>query len=329
MRLLWIGFSALVLTVNVQAANDVTMIDQLIAQKKYDDALKQIDQSLATDPNQPQQLFLRARTLAASGKTMQAIEQYKSLIEKYPGQPEPYNNLAAIYVRQGKPDEAQQLLDQAMLTHPGYAAVYKNLSTLYVERARSAYGKALQLTEQKSIQLDPVAQLYLRKLASTKPQKNNAIKQNKAADSHKTAMIFQGDKNKTDKKGTNAGISEVPSSRQHAAAIETMQGWARAWSAKDAKAYIDYYTATYAPAGVSRSDWIRQRHDRINKPKQIKVSISNVQVYDMDKQSIRIQLQQDYESDRYHDLSRKEFLLAQQNGKWKIYKERSLGFVTP
>ena len=329
MQYLWIGLLAFLLLTNTQAASTSSAITQLIAQKKFDDALKKIDAALKLNPEQSQILFLRARALAGQGKTDAAIAQYKQLIEKYPKQPESYNNLAAIYVRQGKQDEAQQLLEQAMQTHPAYAAVYRNLSTLYVERARNAYGKALQLSEQNSIQLATISGLHGVQTASIKPYKNNALKQNKAAESAKTAMIFQGDTSKTDKKDNSQGSPSAVSKDDEADAVRTMQGWARAWSAKDATAYIGFYTDTYSPTGISRQSWVRQRHQRISKPNQIKVELSDMQVTALGQQKLKIRLKQDYSSDRYHDLSRKEFFLIHQNGNWKIYKERSLGFATP
>lgn len=143
-------------------------------------------------------------------------------------------------------------------------------------------------------------------------------------------MIFQADRKKTDKKH----VEQVSGVKPHFVsgyenAVKALQGWARAWSEQDAAAYIEHYVDGYSTVGLSRQRWVQQRHERIAKPKSIKVTLSNMQVIATDNRQVRVRLKQKYVSERYQDLSRKEFVLIEQDGAWKILQERSLGFTKP
>lgn len=326
MRRILPGIVTLLLSSNALAAGGLEQIEKLIEQGEHARALQQLDLKAGKTLHDR---FLRARALAASGRVEEAGNLYQALIKDFPQQPELYNNLAVLYVQQGKHTEAQTLLDKGMNSHPGYAAIYKNLSTLYVERARNAYGKALQLSEQNPVQLESVARLSLPPIRP-KTQTHLQLTQNKAVNRSQPAMIFQENRKKTDKKS----VDKVPGVKPyvpkgHEVAVKVLQDWARAWSEQDADSYVSHYVDGYTIDGLSRQSWVAQRHERLAKPKWIKVTLSNLQVTAVNEEKIHIRLQQKYASDSYQDLSRKAFVLIEQDGSWKILQERSLGFVTP
>lgn len=310
----------LLLSSTAMASTELNNIESLIQAGEHEEAIAALEQAKAS----PASRFLRARALTLAGEYEAAAEIYRALIKAHPRQPEAYNNLAVIYVQQGKQDEAQKLLEKAMTNHPGFAAIYQNLSSIYVKRAQTAYGKALQLSDQKPINLKSVSRLELV------ANKEKAVVLTARDTSIKPGMIYKGDRSKSDTKidrSPNSEQADLP--KRHEAAEQAMQGWASAWSAQEPDRYIAHYADDYSPYGTSREVWVEQRQQRIRKPKWIRVSLSHFQVQAMTADTVTLHLRQRYESDSYQDLSRKAFVLQQQNGNWKIIKESSLGFVTP
>jgi len=53
--------------------------------------------------------------------------------------------------------------------------------------------------------------------------------------------------------------------------LAAVNGWAKAWSAKDADAYLAYYASAFqVPGGEPRAAWEATRRDRITKPGSMK-----------------------------------------------------------
>ncbi|MDH5180072.1 MAG: tetratricopeptide repeat protein [Gammaproteobacteria bacterium] len=317
------GIFLVLLSINSVTAAGTAEIETLLEKGRHAEALAELDK--LTDS--PQLRFLRARALAATGKTEEAIKLYQALIKQFPARPESYNNLAALYVQQGKPEQAQAVLEKGMQSHPAYHAIYRNLSSLYVERARDAYGKALQINAQKAPQLDTLARLDL---PEPTPQRQNTPQNTPVAEvkTKPVAMIFQADRNKTDKKSDDRmPVIKPQTETGHEAAVKVLQSWAAAWAAKDADAYVSHYVNDYATYGLTHAVWVAQRRERLAAPKWIKVELRNFKPVSVTATQVRIRLEQKYASDEYQDLSRKEFVLIKESGAWKILREKSLGFV--
>lgn len=101
-----------------------------------------------------------------------------------------------------------------------------------------------------------------------------------------------------------------------------VQAWAVAWSAKNASDYLAAYTADYAPKGMSREKWEKQRLDRISRPKTIEVVLSDVSVALQDDTHAKVSFKQNYRSDAYRDEVEKTLVLVKQDGRWLIADER-------
>lgn len=101
-----------------------------------------------------------------------------------------------------------------------------------------------------------------------------------------------------------------------------VQAWAAAWSAKKAGDYLAAYTADYAPEGMSRERWEKQRMDRISRPKTIEVTLSGFAVSMPDENHAMVEFTQNYRSDAYHDEVEKTLTLVKQEGRWLISDER-------
>lgn len=101
-----------------------------------------------------------------------------------------------------------------------------------------------------------------------------------------------------------------------------VQAWAAAWSAKNAGDYLAAYTADYAPLGMSREKWEKQRLDRISRPKTIEVMLSDFAVSMLDENHAMVEFTQNYRSDAYRDVVEKTLTLVKQDGRWLIADER-------
>lgn len=112
-----------------------------------------------------------------------------------------------------------------------------------------------------------------------------------------------------------------------AEAVRRVEGWAAAWSAKDVRGYLAAYAPEYAPQGVSREVWEKQRSDRIGKPKVIEVVLSDISASMQDDSHAMIAFTQSYRSDTYRDVVQKTLSMVKRDGVWLIADERVGNFV--
>jgi Flp pilus assembly protein TadD len=117
----------------------------LLSQKKYDDAIAQLDKLSAERPREPQARFLKAVALADQKKTDDAIAVYRGLVADFPEMPEPHNNLAALYAQKGELALARDELMLALSTAPDYALAHENLGDVYTQLAAEQYQRAADL----------------------------------------------------------------------------------------------------------------------------------------------------------------------------------------
>ena len=105
--------------------------------------------------------------------------------------------------------------------------------------------------------------------------------------------------------------------------MKAVNGWAKAWSARDVGSYLDYYANDFqTPGGMSRKAWAEERNARIKGKGRISVNIENPQITINDK-TATVVFRQVYVSDRLRANGRKTLLLVKQGGKWQIKQERA------
>ncbi|HXU93275.1 MAG TPA: outer membrane protein assembly factor BamE [Gallionella sp.] len=104
--------------------------------------------------------------------------------------------------------------------------------------------------------------------------------------------------------------------------LKRAAAWAAAWSAKDVAGYLEAYTPDYAPQGMSRKAWEKQREARIGKPKVIEVALSDVSASMQDDRHATVTFTQSYRSDAYRDVVQKTLIMVKQGGNWLIADER-------
>ncbi len=275
----------------------------LINQGQLEQALTLLESHLESAPQDAEARFSRGLVLVRLNRSEEAVKAFAELTRDYPQLPEPYNNLAVIYAQQGEYEKARNALEAALTTHPSYAVAHENLGDIYAALAAAAYNRAMTL--------DP---------------KNTSVRA-------KLNLIGQLDS----LADSGAGISARPSSTaaeepavealpaaDSEALAQTVRDWAAAWSAKDVEKYLAFYAAGYAPEGSgSRKVWETQRRSRISSPKQIRVTVSDLQFAKLTADRVRVTFQQDYASDALTNHVTKVLELKNAGDGWRILREYS------
>jgi Flp pilus assembly protein TadD len=173
------GLVCLLLTANVgvQAQTSSTLqlkgtphaeVQKAIGQRKWDQALEQIDVYLLERPRDPQMRFWRAHLLEQLQRGDEAFAVYEELAQDYPELPEVQNNLGVMHAAKGNWGQAKLAFENALLNNPSYATAHENMGDILLHLARQSFAKAAQLDpaaakspQQKILALDPLLQLTL------------------------------------------------------------------------------------------------------------------------------------------------------------------------
>ena len=304
-------FAALLCLAFPARADDVQEASKLLKAGQHQQALERVNKVLAGKPKDPQARFLKALIFTEQGKTKEAIEIFTQLTKDHPELPEPYNNLAVIYASQGQYDKARIALEQSIRTHPSYATAYENLGDVYAKLASQAYNKALQIDSTNtgaqnklSLVRDLVGGPAPVKVAAAPPKAaEKAPEQAKAPE-------------KTEKPAP-------PAADPTAEVLSAVNGWAQAWSKKDADAYLAFYAKDFDPPGKqSRADWEKARRERIAAPKSISVDVASPKVTMRGNDSAQVTFRQTYRSDVFKGTSNKTLVMVKSDGRWQIREEK-------
>lgn len=335
-----IAAALLLLSSLAALAEENDKVVKLYKQGNLAKALEQADAYLSLRPKDAQMRFNKGLILTEQKKTADAIRIFSSLAEEYPDLPEPHNNLAVLYASQGQYDKAKGALEAAIRTHPSYATAHENLGDIYAKMASQAYGKALQLNKDNAAaqtKLAMIKDLFTGKpkevqtasalpSASLAPAENSpAIVPEKAPG--KTAEKSEEKAEKPETEKTAAAEKPVPEnppvSDDSDEIIKTVDAWAKAWSDKDAAAYLAFYASSFRPQGASsRAAWEKTRRARIGKPKSIHVAIASPNVSFIDATHASVSFKQSYHSDAIKSNTTKTLEMVRTGEKWLIQQER-------
>ena len=135
-------------------------IRELTEEKKYAQALADLDEFLDHEPNHVEGKLYRGVILTRKGDIDGAITSFSALSAEYPDLPEPYNNLAVLYAAQRKYDEARLALIKAVELQPSYDTAHENLGDLYSKLAALSYQEAHRLNPGNARAEEKTAQLH-------------------------------------------------------------------------------------------------------------------------------------------------------------------------
>src|SRR6266404_2649465 len=217
--------------------DDLQDASKFLKAGQHSQALERVNKVLKAKPRDPQARFLKGIIVTEQGKQQDAIEIFTKLTQDHPNLPEPYNNLAVIYASQGQYEKARAALEQSIRTHPSYATAYENLGDVYAKLASQAYGKALQLDASNTgaqNKLSLVRELVREPTAKPAPTTTTAAKETPKEPAKPPVLAQKAPEKK-------AAAAEKPAGDSTAEVLKTVNGWAQAWSKKDADTYLAYY----------------------------------------------------------------------------------------
>ena len=314
-------FCAAVLNPRPAHADKFDDASKLFKQGDFAGAMEKIDPLITANPRDARARFLKGLILTEQNKTQEAIKVFDSLTEDYPELPEPYNNLAVLNASQGNYDKARKALEMAIRTHPSYAIAHENLGDVYAKMASDAYDKALQLDGSNSAALTKLA--MIKDLFSTNmgPGKTSeqpgktVVQTEDLVPEVKPAPVVTA---KTTAEKLPAGSANANTE----AVLAAVNGWAQAWSQKDAEAYLAFYAPQFqVPGGDSRAAWEAKRRERITKPKSIEVTVESPKVSFDGGGNALVKFRQGYKSDTLSTSGGKTLTLAKIKDRWQIVQE--------
>ena len=297
-------------------ADDLQDAAKLLKAGQHRQALERVNKALAAKPRDPQARFLKGLILTEQGNSKDAIEIFTKLTQDYPELPEPYNNLAVIYASQGQYDRARAALEQSIRTHPSYATAYENLGDVYAKLASQAYDKALQIDSSNTAAKNKLS--LTRELVGRPGPAATAV-----AAAPKEAAKPEAAKPEPSKPEPE---KPMPAAAADASAevLKAVNGWAEAWSKKNADGYLAYYAKEFkTPGGEARDAWEKTRRARIAAPKSIAVGVESPKVTMTGADRATVTFRQSYRSDVLKSNSRKTLVMVRTDGRWQIVEEKS------
>lgn len=294
----------------VQAAADLTKIEALIAAGNDQAAINRLKRVVKSDPKDYQAWFLLGVTQARKSHFDEAIVAFRQVSKLQPDLAEPHNNLAVIYNEMGNLRAAVKELEASLKLNPGYVTAHENIGDLYVKLAASAYKQALSKQENAALRARYENLLRIRSTKAEKPVTTEKIASGEKAKPSVTAA-------QPEARGERAD------SRQQA--LDAIEAWRRAWSERDLGRYFAAYAADFDPGKrfKSQDEWRAYKQSVISKRSFINVTINNIVISEMADGRIKAVFLQGFRSDSYQSDDRKELILKNSDGGWKIVHELS------
>ena len=313
-----LGWVSIALALALPAhADEVQEATRLLKAGQHKQALEAVNKALRAKPRDPQARFLKGIILTEQGNAKEAIEIFTQLTKDFPELPEPYNNLAVIYASQGQYDKARAALEQSIRTHPSYATAYENLGDVYAKLASQAYDKALQIDSSNAAAKNKLS--LVRELVGRPSPAPTTV-----ASAPKEPAKPTPEKSAPEKSAAEKAAPEKPAADASAEVLKAVNGWAQAWSKKDADAYLSFYAKDFkTPGGEARSSWEKTRRSRVTAPKSISVDIDSPKVIMQGADRATVQFRQNYKSDVFKSSSNKTLVMVKSGEDWKIVEEKS------
>ncbi|MFL5731243.1 MAG: tetratricopeptide repeat protein [Cytophagaceae bacterium] len=124
----------------------------LLEQNRYQEAMKELEKSLASDPNNPEILSLLSICKSADQKYKEAEQLIKSAISLDPANPFLIYILAKVYFDQEKYKEAESHIREAIQIDPYNADFFGLLSAIYLNQKE--WTKGLEMAD-KGLEISP------------------------------------------------------------------------------------------------------------------------------------------------------------------------------
>ncbi|MEO5327456.1 MAG: tetratricopeptide repeat protein [Magnetococcus sp. THC-1_WYH] len=304
-------------------AAEIDDIYAMADQKRFPEAMVRLEAYLQKNPKDAQGRFLKGLILTEQKHPDEAISVFKSLSTDHPNLPEPYNNLAVLYAEKGMYDEAADALKKAIKTHPSYATAQENLGDIYSKMASQAYSKALSLDSQNraaQTKLDMIRKLFAQQgtdAGNTPPPSTIPTPTVATIPTPPAAEILPPPAREASQTTASSSLKDE---------IEgSVFQWAKDWSEKNPRGYLDAYSSRFQPPPpfTSRAAWETRRSQIISQAGSIRVTVSDIKVTILNPLRALAVFKQDYWSPTYKDSVKKTLSMVLEDGRWKISRESS------
>lgn len=299
--------------------------------------LRDVEEGLKQRPQDRQLLLSKGLLLMESSTRTDALRFHEQLVKEHPDFWEAYNNLAYLQAAAGEWVKARETLEKGLRSQPGYYTLVANLTRIHASEASVAYRRALQVgggdTDHLQLNLiKPDRSALTLAVPKTAPQS--------APKTAETAMSIPAEKTAPPRpevkpavpvsaaaSGSSGAVSRPVSAdggpNQEKAVQQAVLRWARAWSDKDFKRYLQSYDTEFSPPEkMSRREWERERESRIVKRKRIEVKLNGLEVQLKGQRAV-VTFRQSYSSDGVKAVTRKRLELVWRGGEWRILKEQA------
>lgn len=309
----------------------------------FSTAREELDALLQSYPDDPRPYNNLAAMAAFLGDYGQARQYLEKALATSPVYSTVHRNLAAIYTEMARDSygKALQLKEQKrplplqVFSGQGIIFLKTDQAATALAAAKSHPGAVTEGAEgQQAAGNDGVAAA----LAPAEPGPSEPAQGSTAETAAPTTAEEQPAGSPSSPVGAVTGTADIK-----AASAETAQGaepetaalaesaeqfmrrWATAWSQQDVESYLAFYSADFQPAGHrTREAWERQRRNRLRNPETIQVDLDAFKVVKEQGSIIVLEAVQHYQSNRYSDVSRKQFELKHNPSGWSILRERSV-----
>lgn len=322
-------------------ADEIQEANKLFKQGQKAQALEKANGFLATTPKDAQARFLKGLIINEQGNTDEAIKIFSELTDDYPELPEPYNNLAVLYASKGQYEKAKVALEMAIRTHPNYATAHANLGDIYAKMASQSYERALQLDKTNTstqTKFALIRELFSKGQGASKAAQATVSETSASAttpplppvsvsnDSIATKPVVAPVESKpAPMTVTTATVDSAPVTDESAQVLNATLDWAAAWSAKDSKRYLAYYSKSFkTPEGKNRGAWEAQRKKSIADAKSIQIVVGDTKVKVINDQNVSVSFRQSLRTSHLKTISRKTLLWVKEGGQWQIAEEQTV-----
>ena len=311
------------------SADESAEISRLVQGGQLAEAMKRVDAGLLQKPGDARLRFSKGIILAQQNKPTEAIAVLLKLTEDFPDLPEPYNNLAVLYAANGQYESARIALDKAIASNPAYGMAHENLGDVYAELASQAYEKAARIDGSAGAKAKVAAIRNTVQNAApgivarqASPQTGKNVLAAADASAVPAARAAAGTADRPAPAKATVAQADTERSPEQAAVLAAVNAWAGAWSARDVKAYLDFYSADFVvPRGMSRDKWVAERTERIVGKQRISVKVEAPKVR-VDGDRATVQFRQEFSSDKLKSTDQKTLTLVKRDGAWRIREEK-------
>jgi murein L,D-transpeptidase YafK len=115
--------------------------------------------------------------------------------------------------------------------------------------------------------------------------------------------------------------ADVVVERELSSIKQLITRWQDAWQKKDLEGYMAAYAEDFFSRGLDRNGWKRHKAELNTKNRRIRVEVRDLRIKLISSARAIVRFDQEYSSDRLHDLGRKTIQLVKRDGRWRIKKE--------